>query len=447
MPPLQINASLTRKQIEFVTATQRYCLSSGGWGSGKTTSLGYKLLTRATRKGAREILCRKTNVSLSKSTLKTLLEGDGEKPPIFPEGTYEHLKQSQVIKFKNGGEVIYFGLDDPQRLGSINATGAAVDELVELTRRDFDWLDSRVRVNVPGMSNQVYGACNPGPPTHWAAELWGLALAAKAQPDTFHVRTRMTDNPFLPAKYVEAQRSRLTGVRLKRFFDGIWAGADGLVLDQWDRDTHCRPTAGPYRRAIIGLDEGYSDPFVALLVLIDGDSRMHVAEEIHSPGLHRDEKIRLIRGMMNGSPIPVETVIADPSAAELIDDMRRANLPVQGADNTRDSGIEKMRVRLIVAGDGKPRLTVSPNCPMLMQDIETWEYKPLKAGSDQRKDEPSHDSSHGPDALRYATAYLDAGIGDFHLIGANPNPATPAVVEGYSINFSELRKDHSFGFE
>lgn len=68
-----ITRKLFRKQIEFVTATERHVVQSGGFGSGKSDALCVKLVSRASRPGAREGLVRKTLESLKKSTLKTLL--------------------------------------------------------------------------------------------------------------------------------------------------------------------------------------------------------------------------------------------------------------------------------------------------------------------------------------------------------------------------------------
>jgi hypothetical protein len=42
-----IHRTLFRKQIDFVTATERHVLQSGGFGSGKSDALCVKLVLRA----------------------------------------------------------------------------------------------------------------------------------------------------------------------------------------------------------------------------------------------------------------------------------------------------------------------------------------------------------------------------------------------------------------
>lgn len=408
MASIQITRELHDKQIAYVVAKQRYVLTSGGWGSGKTEALCYKLISRASIKGAREILTRKWNVSLGKSTLKSLIEGNGINDPILPPGTYTHYKQSQVIKIKGGGEIIYFGLDDPQKTGSINATGAGMDELVEFNERDFQWVNARCRVVVPGLSNQVYGACNPSIPTHWAAKHWGLALGAVADPEAWHIRMNGSDNPWLPASS-KATQDRLTGIARRRFRDGMWAGADGLVYDNYDPEVHIvRFTPERWVRAVIGVDQGFTNPFGVLLCLLDSDGRMHLETEEYKTGLVPEEKLERIRRVMAGSPVKVEAVVVDPSAAELIEFFKRSGLNAVPADN--DLGhIDTVRQRFERAADGKPRLTIDPSCSNLQRELGCYQWAVVKVGEEKRKDVPKKEDDHLPDALRYAVAHIDRG--------------------------------------
>ena len=403
-------------------ASARCCLADGGWGGGKTRALGFKLLARCSVKGAREILTRKCNVSLGKSTLKSLLEGDGPDPPVFPEGMYTHYKQSQCIKIKGGGECVYFGMDDPQKTGSINATGAAMDELVEFTLRDFDWIESRCRVVIPGLKNQIYGATNPSVPSHWAAKKWGLALGAQPEPETYRIRINAADNPWLPKSYIESL-DRLTGIRRKRYRDGVWAGAEGLIYDNFDRELHVVRRSGPWKRAIIGVDQGFTNPFGVGLCLLDEDDRMHVQAEEYERGLVPEEKLARVKRVIAASPIVVEAVVVDPSAAELIEFFKRAGLNAVPADN--DMGhIDTVRQRFEKAADGRPRLTMDPCCVNLQRELESYQWALVKAGSEQTKDVPRKEDDHMPDLLRYSVSYADSRSG---LLVSD---ASPLLVSG-----------------
>jgi phage terminase large subunit len=332
---------------------------------------------------------------LKKSTLKTLLDGDGDRPPVLPPGSYTHNKAEKTIRIKGGGEILYFGMDDPGKLGSLNLTGIATDELVQFTRDDWTWMQGRARVPIDGLPNQLYGATNPGAPSHWLVELFGLALGHRPKPGYRVIRTRTTDNPSLPRDYVDTVRD-LPGVAYKRFFLGEWAGADGLVYDTFDREKHVRVRSGPWKRTILGIDEGYTNPFVVLVGRIDGDGRLHIEAEHYESKLVRDQKVEIVRRLSEGA----ESVMVDPSAAELIETLHNAGVPVKPADNDIDGGCHRVRARLADPGDGKPRLTADPACENLVREFESYEYKP-------DTDKPKKEFDHAMDALRYLVAEAD----------------------------------------
>lgn len=409
MPMPTLTRNLFRKQIEFVTSQDRHVLQSGGFGSGKSEALCVKLAMRASVPGAREGLARKTLESLKKSTLRTLLDGDGSRPPVLPPGSYTHNKAEKVIKIKGGGEILYFGMDDPSKLGSLNLTGIAADELVQFTRDDWTWMQGRTRVPVDGVVNQIYGATNPGPPSHWLVELFGLAIGKRTQATYRVIRSRTTDNPALPRDYVDSVRM-LPGVAYRRFFLGEWAGADGLVYDTFDRDTHIRQRPGPWSRTIVAVDEGYTNPFVALLVRVDGDGRFHVEREVYRPKMVRAEKIEALKALADGA----EAIVIDPSAAELIETVRNAGMPAVQADNDIDGGLHRVRARLAVQGDGMPRLTVDHSCENLIREFETYEYRQDANG--KGTDKPKKEYDHAMDAIRYGVSHVDPPQGGAFVV-------------------------------
>jgi terminase large subunit-like protein len=231
------------KQREFMDATESEVLYSGAFGAGKTRALCYKAVKRAAVPGARELLCRKTLVSLKATTLVTLLEGDGEAPPVLKRGTYDHNKSDKIIRLHGGGEIRYFGLDDHEKLGSYNGTGVGIDEMVEILAEDHRQLLGRYRLNVAGVPQQMYGACNPGAPQHHLAQRYGILQGsraidkAKAEPDTRVIFTSAAENTHLSAKYLN-RIARFEGVARQRYYEGLWVGAEGLILGTYDAGRH-----------------------------------------------------------------------------------------------------------------------------------------------------------------------------------------------------------------
>lgn len=430
-----VRLAVLPKQHDFIACTARETLYSGAFGAGKSRAVCLKLAMRASVKGAREGLCRKHLVTLKATTLKTLLENDGELEPVLPPGSYEHNKAEKSIRIKGGGEIVYFGLDDPEKIGSYNLTGCAVDESAELSEADYRTLQGRIRVPVTGLANQLYGACNPSTPSHHLAKRFGLAGGHVAQDGCVAIRTCTSDNRFLPADYVDSL-SKLPPVARKRFFEGLWVGSEGLVYDQWDREAHVRERSGKWDKVIVACDDGYTNPFVALRLCVDNDGRVHVEAERYATGLLLDAKIAAVQSIAQDA----EAVIVDPSSPDVIAEMRNVGLPVLGADNALLEGIARVQMRLAKAGDGRPRLTVDPSCENVVREFETYERKP-------GKEEPIKAFDHAMDALRYGVANIDAGSeAGVIVIGAGKHPDARQDGESVVGYFQRMRKNPDWGF-
>lgn len=397
------------KQRAFLEATEREVGYSGAVGAGKTRALCLKALTRAVVPGAREALVRKHLSTLKATTLKTLLEPEGDLPPVLPRGSYSHNQTDKTIRIHGGGEIVYFALDDPDKLGSYNLSGCGIDEVVELRERDYTQLRGRIRLQC-GLPNQLYWACNPGPPSHFVAKRFGLARGALIRPKCRVIETCTAENTFLPQDYID-DVSSFEGVARERFFLGRWVGGEGLVYDRWDHAVHVlERDPAEMERWLCAVDDGYTNPFAATLWGMDGDGRLHGFASLYERGWLMSRKVAGLIEMARDRP--VEAYIVDPAAAELAAEMRDAGLPVPGKLR-KDvfDGIQKVQQRLAVQGDGRPRLTIDPRCVSVAHEFATYEWRTRpgagKADDAERIDEPRKESDHHMDAIRYLVLYLD----------------------------------------
>ena len=117
---VQQEIRLLPKQAYFLKANNKEILYSGGYGSGKSRVLCYKIVQHAMIPGALIGLFRKERTSLMATTMRTLLESESGLPPVLPPGTYEHNKQNSIIKIKGGGQIYYSGFDSDIKLRSLN---------------------------------------------------------------------------------------------------------------------------------------------------------------------------------------------------------------------------------------------------------------------------------------------------------------------------------------
>jgi PBSX family phage terminase large subunit len=360
---------------------------------------------RAQHPGAREALVRKHLVNLRETTLRTLLEPEGDLPPVLPLGLYEHNENKKIIRIKGGGEIVYFGIDQVMKTGSRNLTGCGIDEAAECNQEDWLWLSRGIRVKHPRISLQKYAATNPGHPSHFLAKEFGLIgneLAANHE----CITTSAFDNFFLPKEYLD-DLGRMTGMAYQRYVEGRWVGSDRLVYDAFQRETHVQamPDSAEWKRVILACDEGYTNPAVILVLCLDGDGRLHIKREWYQSRKTHAEITEIAKGMHK--LYRAEAIVYDSAAAGLGGSLLRAGMraiksmktPSTTGPASRNAGIQRIRDRLAVQGDGKPRITVDPTCTNTIREFESYENKP-------DSDDPAAENDHAMDSLRYGNDYL-----------------------------------------
>jgi len=146
----------------------RYLVLKGGGGSGKSIFAGRKILERCVNEpGHRYLVCRKVGKTLRESCFEQLKEQAyayyAEHVAYIPRGKSGDM----YIRFKNGSEILFAGLDDPEKLKSIfDITGIWLEEASEFTQADFNQLDIRLRTEFPYYLQMII-TFNPISIMHW----------------------------------------------------------------------------------------------------------------------------------------------------------------------------------------------------------------------------------------------------------------------------------------
>ena len=400
----EVRHKLLPKQAALIRSTERHTVYSGAVGAGKSRGLCVDAVVHVAGKPeARYGLFRKTLVGLKKSTLKTLLEGDGKAPPVLPRGSYTHNKNDAEIKVNGGGSILYSGVETPESVRSMNLSRAGVDEVTELQFEDYSAIDDRVRLDI-GEPLCVKSVTNPGTPSHWMAKMMGLSPEKQhADPGCKIILTKTSDNTYLPKSYVESFARHEGTVYYRRMFLGEWCGSDGMVYDRFLRDRHVVTRKGIAKTRILGVDDGYTDPFVVLDLHFDSDNCGHVAREVYRSGMVMDEKIAAVKAWADEDT----TVVVDSAAPDLIESLRRAGvaaIPAKKGAGSIEHGINLVQTRLVGDDRGVPRLTVDPCCTNTIREFETYEWA---TGRDGLKDKPLDRDNHAMDAMRYVVAHRD----------------------------------------
>jgi len=428
---------LLPKQDLALFSTERHVGYSGAVGAGKSRAACIKALIHcAGRPTARAGLFRKTLVGLRKSTLKTMIEGDGKAPPVLPHGSYTHNKVDCEIKLNGGGSILYSGVETPEAVRSMNLSLALIDEVTELSFEDYAAIDDRVRMEIDGEPMQVMSFTNPATPSHWYAKMMGLSPEKQVPDDDCRIiLTKTSDNTFLPERYIKSFERHAGTTYYRRMFLGEWCGTDGLIYPQFSRDRHVRAMDTTGWEQLIGVDDGVVHPFCALDFRIGPDDHLHISRQVYETGMASDQKRKAIRAISNSDPL----VVVDSAAKDLILSLQQDGIRAVPCDKGQGSVLHGINlVQTLLANGG---VSIDPCCTDVIRELETYEWA---ANRDGLKDEPRKMNDHAMDPLRYVTRWRMEQRG-LRVMGSDPEAKHESVPVGNY--FDEQRKNPDWGFD
>ncbi len=401
---------------QLFTSTEQEVMCSGPAETGKTVAAVLKAHAICDQvPGAQGAIVRKAYNSLTGSVIRTY------ERIIQPESRgitiYGGNKPERFI-YPNGSVIWMGGMDNASRVLSSERDFIYVNQAEELTLDDWETLVTRCTGRGSVVKHaQLFGDCNPAGSLHWIRKREALRL----------LTTRHTDNPSLYTVTGElteqgrrsmAALNALTGIRRKRLLEGIWATAEGAVYDMFNPSVHvCVRSVTEMMRWFLAMDEGYTNPAVILLIGEDSDGRHHCFREFYRSGVLQAEvvqqaKVRFMNPAGWAMTQPGETppqltarcskAAVDESAAGLIADLNNAGVSSAGAKGRVLDGINYVQNRLKIQGDGRPRFTIDPSCINLVNEMESYVWRP-------EKDVPLKENDHACDAYRYLLDYLHDG--------------------------------------
>jgi len=196
------------------------------------------------------------------------------------------------VTLTNGSAIIFGGLDDPLKMGSLELGWAAIDEAIETTEDDWQMLEGRLRL--PNVPHQIIGATNPGRPAHYLHEMFFRG----GRPGYEVYQASALDNPTLPKDYIERLES-FTGVYYERNVLGRWVGMDGLVYSSFNEEVCVIPRFDIPKNWLIytGHDFGSANP-AAMFYAQDPDTGLFYAWREYLPGGGRERSLKRPREVL-----------------------------------------------------------------------------------------------------------------------------------------------------
>ena len=368
--------------------SHRWEVYMGSAGSSKSYFITQKLIVRACREEIKILVCRRYGTTI-RNTCFSFFKDILSKWKLTP---FVKIRETDFnIKFPNGSEIIFMGLDEETKLLSLNNIGAIfIEEAFEVPKSIVEQLDLRLRGNIN--NQQILMAFNPISKNHWLYDF------CEVNPPTNFLYTHSTykDNPFLNAEYVTSleEMYKRNPAKARIFCDGEWGvDAEGLVITNWRKeefDAMALAAAGLEHRA--GIDLGWVDKTAIIDTLYDKENkRIYVFNEFYRSGCQLSD----ISSAIGDMKLKKTKIYVDSAEPRSIQYFKNEGINAVACSKGKDS----VKAGLMFLQDNE--IVVLPKCQNFITELENFSYIKSKQTGEWTED-TTHEWSHAIDACRYA---------------------------------------------
>lgn len=358
----------------------------GGAGSGKSYGGTQKIYLKALNSKRKVLVIRKIQRTIKDSIFSVMLSH------LHSSGLYDLCRVSRSdleIELPNGSIFLFKGLDDPEKIKSIDGiTDIVIEEGTELTEDDFTQLNLRLRAMVDDL--QIYIFFNPISKKNWVYDYFfvrELPLNVKI------VKTTYLDNKFLSEEYrQELERLKDRNPAYYRIYClGDFATLDKLVFPTYktkiitDKDIKGLPRW-------IGADWGYvNDPSALVWGHIDTvNKKIYVCGEYVKKGMLNNE----IAETMIDLGLAKDKSYGDSAEPKTIAELKRYGINIEATVKGKDSvihGIQWIQ---------QYELIIDNRCFKVIEELDNYTWKKDKK-TGEYVNEPVDTFNHTIDAIRY----------------------------------------------
>ena len=366
--------------------SHRWEVYLGSAGSGKSYFISQKIIYRCLTEQVRVLVCRRYGTTI-RNTCFSLFKDILNKWKLTP---YVKIRETDFnIKFPNGSEIIFTGLDEETKLLSLNNIGVIfIEEAFEVPQAIVEQLNLRLRGKVN--NQQIMMAFNPISKNSWLFDF------CNNPPDSYlFTHSTYKDNPFLTAEYVASLEElyKRNPAKARVFCDGEWGvNPDGLVLTNWTtQDFNPLDLAAKGYEHRAGMDLGWVDKTAIIDSLYDRENKtIYVFNEFYKSGCQLSELVDALKDM-NLTKTKVYVDAAEPRSIEYF---RNNGINATACAKGKDS----VKAGLMFLQDNK--IVVHPSCRNFINELENFSYIQSKLTGEWTED-TTHEYSHAIDACRY----------------------------------------------
>ena len=379
-------------------------IADGAIRSGKTVSmsLSFVMWAMSSFNGQNFAMCGKTIGSFRRNVLfwlKLMLKSRGYH-------VEDHRADNLVVITLGETENFFYifgGKDERSQdlIQGLTLAGVFFDEVALMPESFVNQATGRCSVD----GSKYWFNCNPDGPYHWFKTEW---IDKRKDKHLLYLHFTMDDNLSLSEQIKARYRSMYTGVFYKRYIEGLWCMAEGIIYDMFDEHRHVLKIKEFFQLLIdgnryISIDYGTQNATAFLLWNKGVDGVWYCIREYYYSG--RDEGKQKtdaeyaddLEEWLDGTK--VKALIVDPAAASFIAELRKRGYKVLKAKNDVEDGIRMVGTML-----NQDKIKFSSACVNTQKEFASyvWDEKAAQRGEDK----PVKQKDHAMDALRYFVATI-----------------------------------------
>lgn len=383
-------------------------IADGAIRSGKTLSmsLSYTIWAMENFNSQNFGMCGKTIGSFRRNVLfwlKLMLKSRGY--------NLKDHRADNMVEISKGSTTNYFyifgGKDERSQdlIQGITLAGCFFDEVALMPESFVNQATGRCSVD----GSKFWFNCNPDGPYHWFKTNW---IDKREDKNILYLHFTMDDNLSLAEKIKQRYRSMYSGVFYKRYIQGLWTVAEGIIYDMFDSAKHVLNSIPDKDKFVkdkyISIDYGTQNATVFLLWEKDVNGIWYCTKEYYYSG--RDEARQKtdsqyaddLDKFVDGKDI--RAVIVDPSAASFIAELKKRGFRIKKAKNDVENGI-----RVVGNALNLKKIYFLNSCKNTIIEFSSyiWDVKAAERGEDK----PIKQHDHCMDAVRYFCYTILKGFG------------------------------------
>lgn len=368
----------------------------GGSSSGKSVFLAQRTVLDLMKGGRNYLIVRNVAKTIRGSVYNEIIKAISN---MGLSRFFTVQKSEFTITCFNGYQILFCGLDDPEKIKSITPakgviTDIWIEEATEVDYNAYKQLTKRLRGRSK-VSKRLIMSFNPILQDHWIYKefflnVWDDSKREYKDDKLLILKTTYKDNRFLTEQDIRSLEDEKDKYFYEVYTLGNWGVLGTVIFKNWRVEdlSWLRDIADNYRN---GLDFGFAeDPSALVHTHYDRKKKtIYVLDELYMPWLTNDVLAEEVKKIIGN-----QLVVCDSAEPKSIKELRQYGVNAIGAKKGKDSvnhGIQWLQQQTIV---------VDVRCQNMKNELMKYRWKEDKNGNVLPV--PVDKDNHLIDALRYA---------------------------------------------